>query len=307
MRLTVPAEIVWHGDTPLVTFSTIAAADLDLPFLSDALARGRVSHFTPLDRLDRDDGELQLAGGIHHLTRCGSTLVRRQFDALPRVIALSEPFVFQHLLEGPMAPPETTHRRLRQLLAAWRDALAPIADRLVVKWPSLVAQHAATLAAALPDVPMIFLHRNATEILASIAADPLGGLQNLREHHLGQPLPADEIEAWATMLARTCRIAAGTPNMRTLDYAALPAASWTHVAPYFGLRADETAMASVATTHSKHRRPFAPDGPARRATTDARVRRAATILAPAIAELLARTPPLSSTPDSVHEPVEAQD
>lgn len=302
-RLTLPAGLIWYGAVPFVTFREVAITDLAAPFVDDALARGKVVALEPLDAFDRDLGDLRLIGAIHHMTRCGSTLLRRQFDVLPGVMALSEPFHFQHLIEGPCAPSSVTLRRIRQLVAAWRDGVAPVANRLVIKWPSLLAQHAALLAAALPEVPMVFLHRDPHAVLASIAAAPLGGGDAVRPHHLFAPdvvgtVPRDALRMWAMLIARNCHAAAGISGLCTLDYAQLPMAAWEACAPYFGVSpsaGSSAAMRGAARFHAKGAagavyvsRPMA-----HRSRDDSELRALASdIVAPALGALLRRTPPL---------------
>lgn len=307
--LTLPSALVWSGDRPLVTLAAVPASALDAPFLDMALDSGAVRGFVPLDAAPVSANPLPIAGAIHHMTRCGSTLLCRQFGALDRVVALSEPFAFQHLLEGPAAPPATTQRRIRQLATLWCEGLAPIADRVVIKWSSLIGQHAATMAAALDEVPMLFLHREPVEVLASIEAEPLGGNRHVQPRHLaplpdGQsPNPRNALETSARLIARTLRAAAGTPNLRTLDFAELPAAAWERVAPYFGFdlsRGDLDSMRAAAAFHSKDRsrtRTFAPDGQAKRDSSSAAARGlAADIVAPALAALLEGSLPLGTSP-----------
>lgn len=273
--IVVPSVLTWAGTEPVVTFSELDVACLAEPFWHQSLARAhRIVGLASLDTLDRDVGDLRLAGAIHHMTRCGSTLLVRQFSALPDTIAISEPFVFQHLLEGPAAAPEVTRRRLRLLAVLHRDALAPIADRWVVKWSSLLCLHALRMAEAFPEVPAIFLHRDGLQVLTSIARAPLGGLQFLEARHLREPVDADEfariaahpMELWARTIAASCRAIADVPGVRALDYADLPSAGWEHVGRYFGFDLDadaRAAMRNVSAYHSKNGQAYGVEDAAR--------------------------------------------
>lgn len=303
--IVVPSALTWADAEPIIAFAEIDRAHLTEPFWDRSLVRAhRVAGLISLDAVDRDTTDLRLAGAIHHMTRCGSTLLVRQFSALPGVVAVSEPTIFQHLLEGPAAPPEITRRRLRLLAALHRDALAPLADRWIVKWPSLLCLHAHSLARAFPDTPVIFLHRDGLEVMASIALAPLGGVEFLAPRHLSDPVdPVDfaaftgkPMELWARSIAALCTAIAEAPSTRALDYADLPAAGWERLASHFGFElnaAGRAAMRAVSGLHSKNGSAFEPDGPVRRTQADAEARLlAARFVEPARQAAIKRLPKL---------------
>jgi hypothetical protein len=268
-RLTVPGRLTWAGDKPVVTFVEIDREGLDETFWDQTLsANPRVVKMAVLDDVEVEVENLKLAGAIHHMTRCGSTLLTRQFSALPGVVALSEPFIFQHLLEGPIAPPDVTIIRLRKLAALHRDAVAPVAAQWVVKWPSLLCHHAVILARALPETPAIFLHRAALEVMASIEASPLGGRRHVLPRHLAtgrsaQGLPDDPLELWAWSLAGLCEAVARESSVQAVDYADLPDIALGRIAAWFGFALtaqDKAAMRHAAQFDAKSRGGFLPDG-----------------------------------------------
>lgn len=302
-RLVLPLRLVWDGDVPIVMFGAVASDRLRAPFWHDAIADPlEIVALKPLDAFAYNDSELKVAGGIYHMTRCGSTLLMRQFGRLPRVMPLSEPEIFAQLLDGPPAPAALTARRLRQLLAAHRDALSPVADRLVLKWLGLCAHHANVIAAAVPEVPTVYLHRDPVEVLASIERNALGGTDAVRPRHLGAgfgAVPDDPIEVAALLIAYGCRALAHVPGLRSLDYATLPDATVDRVAPFFRFAlsdADRAAMQAAAQTHSKDpadAEVFAPDAAEkRRRATPHAVALAHRIVQPALDIVLATTTPL---------------
>ena len=302
-RVVLPLRLVWDGGVPIVTFGAIAVDRLRAPFWHDAIADPlEIVALKPLDAFAYDDTDLKVAGAIHHMTRCGSTLLVRQFGRLPRVMPLSEPEIFAQLLDGPSAPAALTTRRLRQLLAAHRDSLAPVADRLVMKWLALTTHYANIIAVALPEVPTIFLHRPPVEILASVERSSLGGFKAVRPKHLGTgfaSVPDDPVEVSALLVARSCRTMAGVPGVRSVAYDTLPDATVDRIAPFFGFElsnADRAAMQEAARTHSKDPVDsvvFAPDGAEkRRRASPHAVALAHRIVQPALDIVLATTTPL---------------
>lgn len=238
------------------------------------------------------------------MTRCGSTALLRQFHALERVFGLSEPFVFLKLLNKASADPELAPARVRRLVSLFRDGLAPIADRMVIKWPTLLCRSAAVLAEALPEAPMVFIHREPEEVLASIEARPLGKVSDLPAELFAGPddksisaEPAHGLGAVSRMLAANCRWIAQTSSVRRLDYAQMSDAAWLDVAPYFGFvlsAADRAAMEAEAARDAKNRDgTFVPDSLDKRRDASPEARRlAADVLLPALAEVKAKLSPV---------------
>jgi len=261
--LEVPIDLVWVNDHPLVVFGLCSRNALGFPFWDDvARSRRKVTRMEPLDAIDLDTGNHGLIGGVFHTTRCGSTLVMRQFSALPGVFGLSEPSMILKLLEGPRTDSGSDRTRLRKLVALFSQALAPLASRIVIKWPNLGGLHAAFLASALPEVPNIFLHRDAGAILQSIARNPLGGMENIRPGHLFSPpmivagasIPDDHLARAALSIARVCKLVQRDPDVVAVDYDDLPDVAWLHLAAFFGLSltpADVELMRAAAIPHSK--------------------------------------------------------
>lgn len=262
--LEVPVDLVWVNDHPLIVFGLCSVKALDLPFWDDvAKAREKVSHMEPLDSVDIDTERVGLIGGVFHTTRCGSTLVMRQFSALPDVFGLSEPSMILKLLEGPRTNDEQDRTRVRKLLALFARALSPFAARIVIKWPNLCGLHAAFLASALPAVPSIFLYRDAGEIVQSMERNPLGGMDNIRRGHLFSPemiaegarIPDDHLTRATMAIARVCGMVQCDPDIVAVDYSGLPEITWQHLAGFFGLSlspADVELMRAASVPHSKN-------------------------------------------------------
>lgn len=274
---------------------------------ADIERHATVEALVPLDSVTIDTGRLGLIGALHHMTRCGSTLVMRQISAIPGLFGISEPMVFQQLLDGPPSETAQTCHRIRTLVALHRDALAGSADRFAIKWLASMAHHAVTLTAALPEVPMLFLHRDPLAVMRSIARDPLGepvrGGQgrmalSLRLHGMAEDgAIADPLERMAHMVASCCISAADAGGMARLDYATLPGATTDTLLPNFGVTitpADSQRASHAARFHSKRNARSVPFVEAADEHDDRAASLAEHILTPAMALLTERLAPLAS-------------
>ena len=241
--LTVPYEIAWDGNTPMVVMAEIASDKFDATFWGLALERhAKCSAIIKLDDVELDDSAARFVGAIHHVTRCGSTTLLQQFGALDRTFALSEPIIFNALLARASADQSKAAMRLQKLAWLFGRAFAPVADQIIVKWPTLLCRHAQVLNVALPHVPSVLIVRNAIEILASIEARPLGNMENVVPQLLCGPdessalTPAPTgLALTAKLLAANCRWIAQSKQTCLIDYTQLPDAAWQYVAPAFGI------------------------------------------------------------------------
>ena len=240
--LTVPYEIAWHGDTPMVVMAEIDSDKIHATFWALALEKhAKRTAILKLDDVVLDECAARFIGAIHHITRCGSTTLLQQFGALDRTFALSEPLIFYELLGRASADKSKAALRVQKLACLFGKSFAPIANQIVVKWPTLLCRHALILNEALTHVPSVVIVRDAVEILASIEARPLGNMERVLPQLLYGPseLPAltDEpvgLALTAKLLAANCRWIAQSKQARLLDYAQLPDAGWQYVAPIFG-------------------------------------------------------------------------
>lgn len=241
--LTVPYVIAWSGDTPMVVMADIDSDKIHATFWGLALEKhANRTAVIKLDDVVLDECSARFIGAIHHITRCGSTTLLQQFGALDRTFALSEPFIFNELLARASADQSKAAMRLKKLACLFGRAFAPVADQIIVKWPTLLCRHAQVLNDALPHVPSVLIVRNAIEILASIEARPLGNMENVVPQLLYGPnespalTPAPTgLALTAKLLAANCRWIAQSKQTCLIDYTQLPDAGWQYVAPTFGL------------------------------------------------------------------------
>ncbi len=294
----VPARIVWLGDRPLVEMRRISVSALSEAFWDDLCAAAPIVAVRPLDDQPLPLGAGPLCGAIFHTYRCGSTLLCRQLSALPSVYAIAEPSFLSQLVLGHPQEPSVLRDRILKVLALLSRGLGARGQMIVVKWPGMLADHAACLVEALPEVPMVFLHRDPLEVLASIEQRPLSNAAGAPAA-LRLAIPEGETSATmqaAMVIAHLCRKMAQVPSIRHCDYKRLDP---VRVAQHFGLdtgEAKQAAMAMAANWYSKAAPGsgrFVDDSAAKRAGASAGVRQTADrILAPALAAALAALPEL---------------
>jgi hypothetical protein len=300
----LPVAVVWADDVPMVEYRWFPQKHLSRWFIEPAVARAKVARIMPLDSLPLPSGPLSLRGYIHHIWRCGSSLLCRQLETFPRTVALGEPYFLADLLSKPGQSPSLVAERIRKLIGAVCTALEPIADRVIIKWPSHLSQHAAEIAAALPEVPGLFLHRAPVEVLASMERNPLGLFDKLPDSYRGRLAvgrgATNSFAAVASVIAANCDAAAAVKTLRHVDYARLPMATVTDIAPYFGFTVDAaaaTAMIAAAVPHSKdnsRQRTFSSDSQSKRDEASAEAHMlAAEVIAPALNRLIATLPPIA--------------
>lgn len=303
MKLQVPSELLWVAEAPLVRMVEIDESDCHLPFWSQTLSRSnRTVRLLPLDRIEDGDGGLsQVKGFIYHVNRCGSTLVANAFNSAGQCRVLSEPFVFQQLLDNQRGTSAQRQSRLRKLMALHLQALCVRDEALIIKWPSLLALHAGQIESAFPAIPAVFLYRNPVEVLVSIQRHPLGGTEFIRAEHLGDfqnsdinmPVVAGDLRINALYIAHICRKIVEANHLIAVDYAALPGAICELVAPHFGIRLTEAERHTIVETSriyskdARARTTYLPDSEAKQREATPEIRAlAAEIILPALNKAL---------------------
>lgn len=183
---------------------------LDAPFLSQTLAELRAAERPPrelftsietLIRLGDALGDVQPAGFILHVSRCGSTLVANVLKTIPGLRVLSEPHVVTHLLR-PCRPSgsrylDTEWEQLRKLAVRAAIKLLSVDSQgtprpLVIKFQSPVLLSVQELRECFPQVPCAVLVRDPLEVLVSVVETPTDGWIELRN----TPDLALEILGW---------------------------------------------------------------------------------------------------------------
>lgn len=294
-----PVRFDFSGPAPTVDWADLSAERFVEPFFDQTVARwasgpqNRPLVRTGLEALMALDGEpsLEPAGIIFHHSRCGSTLVSRVLGTLPGVVALSEPAPLNALLG--LEPNRDDEAALVEVVRLLVRALGRCRHgderRLVLKCSSWNIRRRAVLAAAFPDTPWIWVQRDPVPALVSLLAEPPGWLRLQAAPRRAARLFGLDPAAVPTMTraefaaralgAMLSAAAADAARRLTIDYADLPAAVWTGVAPHLQLEVDSAAvdgMIAESRFYAKSPEPrvFGGDAVERRPITEA-VRQAA--------------------------------
>jgi len=259
----VPCDLVWFKDKPLVGFAEVTSEELLQPFWRHTVKRRQLVALRPLEDIPAEPSHYRVSGMIFHMGRCGSTLLSSLLSVLPGVYVLRESILFFSLTSSSGSPADKI-RWIRHLLAAYGSAIGGDLRHLVVKWQPFFAFHTDKIAAAFPNVPAVFLHRDPVEVLVSLCESP-PQMNNVfqAEWFPADLRPADfencERRTGPDMTARiigaVCEAACAIRDGRTLDYRSLPAAAWDKVAPFFGLEvsgAERRQMEELSKYHSKN-------------------------------------------------------
>jgi hypothetical protein len=274
-----PWRISPGPDGPVVEWCHTAGLTFDDPFF-DQTVQGAMRHpfrllfgaRTALGGIVDDAARapaLPVAGIVLHLSRCGSTLVARVLDALPRLLVLAEPGAVDTALrlasaghrlpDGSVVGPA----HVRAVIDAAARPRHPSHAACVLKLDAWAVADLPVLRAALPGVPWVFVHRGGAAVLAShrrsrgahVVPGALAGPWPAWDP--GVPPGLDPDEHTARVLAATGQAAldhAG-PDGRFVDHADLPGAVAEVIAPHFGLElgpADREAMAAAAGRDAKN-------------------------------------------------------
>lgn len=246
------------------------------PFADQDFARLAAHPLNQLLPAISDPGELgslpgpgrPIDGMIFHISRCGSTLASRMLAQVPDILVLSEPQAVAAVLSAHTQiriDPKVQQAWLNGVLGAYVRAAGT--RRLVIKLDVDSLFDHARLKAISPATPSVVLHRDPLEVLVA----QTGGSSEPRQ---GLP-PAEEVARWLAALCVTGSkaVAAGA---RPVAYADLVEAVLDPARPFLDLRiahADKARMAAVATQDAKSPgKTFTPDGPARQAAADERLR-----------------------------------
>lgn len=275
----LPARSVPTGAAPAFDWAWFGANRLDAPFFEESVRRFAVRPFSTMFRTRTSlqavidgavdgDGEIgpDPSGFIHHMSRCGSTLVAQMLAADPAHVVLSEPEPLDAVLrwaiasDAPIALQVAAVRAVVAALGRWRTGAR---QRVFVKLDSWHTAALPLLRAAFPTTPWVFLYRDPVEVLAS-------QVRQRGPHTLVGALPNDVVgltdgetmdpERYvAQVVARFSRAVLehwGLGGGMLVNYAELPAAAIDRIAPHFGLTLgarERAAMATAALPDAKAR------------------------------------------------------
>lgn len=269
-----PVALHLDAQTPSIEWGDLGSLRFTDPFFDDTVARWAAAHPPPrvvrtgLDALVVLDQapSLDPGGFIFHLSRCGSTLLTRSLQQLPGCVVVSEPAMINQVLRADAAiiDDETRVRLLRLLIRAFGRVRFGDERHYVLKLSSWNVRKLDLIRSAFPKTPLLWLQRKPAEVIASLLAREPEWRQELRAPEFASALfdmsayeaAAEPAVLYASALVALLKAAHAAPPaaMRTIDYADLPQAAWTTVAPYFGLAPDAgdiALMAAQARFYSK--------------------------------------------------------
>ncbi|KQN21204.1 hypothetical protein ASE86_14615 [Sphingomonas sp. Leaf33] len=289
----LPARSVPTGGAPAFDWAWFGPEPLRTPFFDESISRYATR---PLSRMLRtritldaliagtDPDAPEPAGFIHHMSRCGSTLVAQMLAADPRHVVLSEPEPLDAVVRWAMesgAPLEVQVAALRAIVAALGRDRSGETQRVFFKLDSWHTMALPLFAAAFPRTPWVFLYRNPVEVLVSQQRQrgihTVAGLLPTTIFDIPDAEGMQGDRYAAMVLARASEaVLDHWPRGGGLlvDYSELPGAIADRIAPHFGFVPDaagRAAMAAVAGRSAKSPdQPFVPDSAAkhRAATRD---------------------------------------
>lgn len=304
----LPTRTVYAETEPAFDWAWFGDATLGQPFYEDDIRRYGAR---PFSRMFRTRTTLKAivrgapsapapAGFIHHMSRCGSTLAAQSFAALPGTVVLSEAEPFDAVVRWAIesgAPLDEQIAALRAIAAALGRDRTGDTVRAIFKLDSWHVLALPLLRAAFPTTPWVYLYRDPLEILVSQqrmrGIHTVAGLLPLAALDIPGAAEMNGEDYAATVLARTGQAVLDHWHVGgglLVDYAALPGAIVSDIAPHFGLvltAQERAAMSTVAQRDAKQPdRVFTPDSAEKRdAAAPATRRAAATIAAPVYARL----------------------
>jgi hypothetical protein len=308
----VPAGIRWNGATPLVEWCHLGDLRATDPFFEQTLERAMrhpfnllFRHRTPLHELATEQaqtGELNVAGFVFHMSRCGSTVVSQMLAALERNVVLSEPTPLDQVLRLPSrladVPQDQIVALMRGMVAALGRKRRSAERDLFVKFDAWHVLLLPLIRRAFPTVPWVFVYREPLEVLSSLARlRPAQMFPNGIPASVLSPAATacadfDEyaVQVLACYLRAAIAIACAGDGGLLVEYQELPETACTKMLAHFGLQyteAERAAMREAALHDAKNPgMRFRPDGAAKRQdVADEVCALAETHLAPLYAQL----------------------
>jgi hypothetical protein len=261
----------------------IAVSELRDAFMQETVLRVPATEsYVQIERQDlgKTAADCAPAGIVFHVARCGSTLVSQLLKQQGQCVVYSEPLPCNEVL----LPPHPWPRH--ELVAALRtlgDAFARHAGQpYVLKLSSWNTLFCDVVAEAFPTTPWVLSLRDPVEVAVSLLARPAGWMQGdggapaaLRRAVDPEARSRTPEEFVARLYGAFCDAASrlDPARGRLLDYAELPEAIWTKVAPHFRLAVDDARrgrMQQAARADAK-----APPGTASEFASDAGHKQAA--------------------------------
>ncbi|MEW6733868.1 MAG: sulfotransferase [Acidobacteriota bacterium] len=273
-----PVDIHWEDGLPVIEWCDFRDLAFTDPFFIQTYFRLCQQYpettivKTGIQALQRTIPEQGLSptGFIFHMSRCGSTLVSRLLGSLSRVLALGEPDPILNLLEFPT---EITYQQrvrwLRDLILTLGRPRRSSERFFLIKFTSFNLFELPLIRQAFPNTPWLFIYREPVAVMHSVLKKPTGFMRMK-----AQPAEADRYlgigqdtitrisneEYLARFLAQMCRFILEQVDQTCpqkvllVDYARLPAAITSEIAPFLGIHlteAEKCIMETLSRFYSK--------------------------------------------------------
>jgi Trp operon repressor len=117
---------------------------------------------------------------IFHMSRCGSTLVTQMLATSERFFVVSEPQIFNAVLNPKFMPQEPIKkmRLLRAVVGAISACKPAGVDHTFIKFRSWNSLFMKNILETFPEIQWMYVHRNGIEVLESVLRDPPGWLRS---------------------------------------------------------------------------------------------------------------------------------
>jgi len=219
----------------------------------------RMTPLAVLEEFARGGPEVQPAGFIFHMSRCGSTLLGRMLGALPGSLVLSEASpldqVVQLAVQAPVAGLTQRLAWMRGMVHALGQRRRGDERRLFIKFDGWHALALPFIREAFPEVPWVFLYRDPVEVLVShrrrCGSQMVPGILDPRLFGI-EPAAALAMrfdEYGARVLAQVCRAALRAQGElgggRLVNFDELPAPGGEEVAEHFDLHLTDEERARM--------------------------------------------------------------
>lgn len=283
--LWLPVALVLRDDALALEWLPVPAGGLHHSFFEHSLAAIAPLPFTrlmrsvtPLAALDAFASSPGPDGFVHHMSRCGSTLVAQMLAAVPEYVSIAEAPVIDTMIQL-ACQGAVSDTQLRNLVAAVTRARDPRITHRFVKldcWHSLALP---LLRRACPATPWAYLYRDAREVLVSQQRNPGMHVRKGAVPFAVFGLPdAERVadEDFAAWVLAHCTAAAlrnsDDPACLLVPYPSLPDALTADILPHFGVQPNEAQRRSMEQASARNSKqpdqPFVPDSEDKRSEAE---------------------------------------
>lgn len=213
-------------------------------------------HQTPIEFLgeiyEKSRG-VALKGFIHHISRCGSTLVSQMFASLEKNIVISEASVIDKIIRANASDEQKT-LWLRWMVNVFAQKRFEREENLFLKFDSWSSLDLSLLEKAFPEVPWIFMYRNPVEVLVSQIRQPgaqmiPGAIEKVFPNmNLFEILQFSTEERYARTIAAFSESALENKDSKLgkfINYNQLPKAVTNEICKHFGVSFNNEEIAKM--------------------------------------------------------------